>query len=65
MELVVNGEVVESQLVPADGQVHDLSWDVAIETSSWVALRQFPQLHTNPVTPNPIKIASQVRMTGP
>jgi hypothetical protein len=49
VELIVNGEVVASQVVPADGATHDLTWDVPIERSSWVALRQFPQLHTNPV----------------
>jgi len=49
VELIVNGQPVASQIVPADGQLHDLSWDVPIEKSSWIALRQFPQLHTNPV----------------
>jgi hypothetical protein len=49
VELVVNGQVAASQVVPADGQTHELTWDVPISRSSWVALRQFPQLHTNPV----------------
>jgi hypothetical protein len=49
VELVVNGLAVASQRVPADGAVHDLEFKVPIERSSWVALRQFPQLHTNPV----------------
>ena len=49
MELVVNGNVVESVTVPGDGQIHDLEFDLDVEQSSWVALRQFPQLHTNPV----------------
>jgi hypothetical protein len=49
VELVVNGQVVESQLVWAAGTPLDLSWTVPIERSSWVAMRQFPQLHTNPV----------------
>ena len=35
--------------VPADDKIHDLSFDVPIERSSWVALRHFPQMHTNPV----------------
>ena len=35
--------------VPADGKLHDMKFEVPIERSSWVALRQFPQLHTNPV----------------
>jgi hypothetical protein len=49
VELVVNGTAVASEVVPADDKVHDLSFNVAIDRSSWVAIRQFPQLHTNPV----------------
>ena len=49
VELVVNGRVVAKSDVPADDQVHDLHFSVSIERSSWVALRHFPQLHTNPV----------------
>ena len=49
VELVVNGVALASQTVPADGKVHALEFDVPIERSSWVALRHFPQLHTNPV----------------
>ena len=35
--------------VLADGQVHDLDFEIELQESSWVALRHFPQLHTNPV----------------
>jgi hypothetical protein len=49
IELVVNGRVVASRDVPADDRLHDLEFEVPIERSSWVALRHFPQLHTNPV----------------
>jgi hypothetical protein len=49
VELVVNGTAVASQEVPADDQVHDLTFTAPIERSSWVALRHFPQMHTNPV----------------
>ncbi len=49
VELVVNGRVDASQDVPADGREHELSWEVKVERSSWVALRHFPQFHTNPV----------------
>jgi hypothetical protein len=49
VELVVNGRVAASREVAADDEVHDLSFTVPIERSSWVALRQFPQMHTNPV----------------
>jgi hypothetical protein len=49
VELVVNGHAVQSKDVPADDQVHELTFEANIDRSSWVALRQFPQLHTNPV----------------
>jgi hypothetical protein len=50
VEIVVNGHAVASREVPADGREHPLDFTIPIERSSWVALRQFPQLHTNPVT---------------
>jgi hypothetical protein len=49
VELIVNGKVAASKEVPADDKVHDLTFDVPVDRSSWVALRQFPQMHTNPV----------------
>jgi hypothetical protein len=49
VELIVNGLPVASKSIPADGKEHDLTFDVAIDKSSWVALRHFPQFHTNPV----------------
>src|SRR6185295_9969537 len=49
IEIVNNGRVVAKTKIPADGRVHDLSFDVEINKSGWIALRQFPQLHTNPV----------------
>lgn len=49
VEIVVNGQSVASKKLTADGTIHDLAFDVSIERSSWVALRHFPQLHTNPV----------------
>ena len=49
VEIVVGGKVVAEQQVPADGNSHDLEFDLNIEHSNWVALRHFPQLHTNPV----------------
>jgi hypothetical protein len=49
VELIVNGVAVASQVVPADNQPHDIAFEAPIARSSWVALREFPQLHTNPV----------------
>ena len=45
----MNGRVVAQHSVPADGEIHDLRFTVPVVHSSWIALRQFPQLHTNPV----------------
>jgi hypothetical protein len=50
VELIVNGQVAAAKEVPADDRPHDISFDLPVERSSWVAIRQFPQLHTNPVT---------------
>lgn len=49
VELIVNGKVVAKKEVPADQKLHDVAFDVTIDQSSWVALRSFPQMHTNPV----------------
>ncbi len=49
VEIIVNGDVAASQKVPADGQPHNLKFEIPIQQSSWIAVRQFPQLHTNPV----------------
>lgn len=49
LELVVNGKVVASKDIPADDKPHDVAFDVNIDKSSWVALRHYPQMHTNPV----------------
>jgi hypothetical protein len=49
VEIVMNGVPVASNSVPADGRVHTLRWRLPVSRSSWVALRQFPQLHANPV----------------
>ena len=49
MEVIVNGRVAASQKMPADGKSHELRFEIPIQHSSWIAVRQFPQLHTNPV----------------
>jgi hypothetical protein len=49
VELIINGRPAASARVPADGKIHPLQFRVPIARSSWIALRQFPQLHTNPV----------------
>jgi hypothetical protein len=49
VSLIQNGIEVAHEEVPADNQPHDLNFDVPVAASSWIALRQFPQLHTNAV----------------
>jgi hypothetical protein len=49
VEIVVNGVVAARQPLAADGGLHDLSFEVPIERSSWIAARILPSSHTNPV----------------
>jgi hypothetical protein len=49
LELLVNGNVVATREVVADGVMRDVAFDVKIEKSAWVALRILPSSHTNPV----------------
>lgn len=49
VEFLVNGRVVVTRNVLADGTPHDLSVDLPITRSSWVAARILPSSHTNPV----------------
>ena len=49
VQLVVNGNVVSTRTVPADGQLRDVAFDVSIDKSSWIAARILPSSHTNPV----------------
>lgn len=56
IEVIVNGAVVSTQTIPADGELHELRIPVDIQQSSWIAVRQFPQLHTNPV---PVIVGAQ------
>ncbi|MBL8849880.1 MAG: CehA/McbA family metallohydrolase [Planctomycetaceae bacterium] len=49
VELIVNGYPVAKQEIAADGSVQALSFDVDLPISSWVAVRIFPSVHTNPV----------------
>lgn len=49
VELIVNGEPVARQEIVADGSPHEVKFVVAIDHSSWLALRILPSSHTNPV----------------
>lgn len=49
VELIVNGESVDTSEIIADGKWKDVSFDYAVSRSSWMALRVYPSSHTNPV----------------
>ena len=49
VELVVNGDVVDSKRVPADGTISAVEFQTRIDRSSWIALRILGSSHTNPI----------------
>lgn len=49
VELLVNGFAVQRQNIAADGTTRDLSFDLPIEKSAWIALRIRASSHTNPI----------------
>jgi hypothetical protein len=49
VELIVNGDVVETKELVGDGAIRDFKFDYKPTQSSWVAMRIFPSAHTNPV----------------
>lgn len=49
VEVIVNGYPVARKSIVADGRVQDVTFDVKLDRSSWVALRILPSSHTNPI----------------
>ncbi len=49
VELVMNGTVVGRSTVAGDGAVHEVSFDVPVTISSWLAVRAPGAAHTNPI----------------
>jgi hypothetical protein len=49
VELIVNGEPVDTTELTADGKWQEISFNYPVKQSSWVALRVYPSCHTNPV----------------
>jgi len=49
VEVIVNGYPVAKRNIVADGKLQDMTFDVKIERSSWVAMRILPSSHTNPI----------------
>ncbi len=63
VELVVNGRVAARQTLKPEQSEQTVQFHTTIERSSWVALRIFPHLHTNPievlVDDRPIRASSE------
>jgi hypothetical protein len=49
VELVVNSYPVARQEILADGTIRDVSFDIPVEKSSWIAVRILGSSHTNPI----------------
>ncbi|MEZ5303316.1 MAG: CehA/McbA family metallohydrolase [Verrucomicrobiales bacterium] len=49
VEILQNGYPVAEKTIAADGTANDLSFDLQIDRSSWIAARILPSSHTNPV----------------
>ncbi len=49
IELIVNGEVVATKNILADGSIQTVNFETKISKSSWVAMRIMPSSHTNPI----------------
>lgn len=49
VEVLVNGKVAATTIIEANGSLRNLSWQLPISKSSWVAVRILPSSHTNPV----------------
>lgn len=49
VEVIVNGYPVAQKNIVADGKLQEVSFEVKIDRSSWVALRILPSSHTNPI----------------
>lgn len=49
VEVILNGFPVARREIEADGGLRELTFDLPIERSSWVAVRILPSSHTNPI----------------
>ncbi len=49
VEVIVNGAPAAAQNILADGVAREITFDVPVQQSCWVALRILPSSHTNPI----------------
>ena len=48
VELIKDGYAVDTQSIPADGSLNDVTFDAPVAKSSWLAVRASGSAHTNP-----------------
>jgi len=64
VEVLLNGRVVATKEIDADGTLRDLSFDVAVDSSAWLAIRIPLSSHTNPIWLNvadkPIRVKESI-----
>jgi hypothetical protein len=49
VEALINGHVAATKLLLADGHAEQISFELSVQKSCWVALRIYPSSHTNPI----------------
>jgi hypothetical protein len=49
LEVVINAYPVAKKNIVANGKLQDVSFEIDVDRSSWVALRVLPSSHTNPI----------------
>jgi hypothetical protein len=49
VEIIMNDHPVARQEIEADGEIRPLTFELDVPHSSWIAVRIFPSVHTNPV----------------
>lgn len=49
LEPIVNGYPVDSLPLKSDGVTRNVRFDYEVQKSCWIALRSFPNVHTNPI----------------
>ncbi len=49
VEVIVNGKPAARSEIIADGTTRPMTFDIDLAHSSWIAVRIFPSVHTNPV----------------
>ncbi|WP_200836540.1 CehA/McbA family metallohydrolase [Roseiconus lacunae] len=49
VELIAGGQVVGRKMIEADGKPVSLEFELDVQSSTWVAVRVLPSMHSNPI----------------